>query len=94
MITGNQPGTITSGQDVLITHVFDAPREMVFRAWTDAEQLKKWFAPDGCTIQFKKADIRQGGSYHSCIYNPVHGDCWCKGSYLEVTFHLKLYLRW
>jgi len=74
-----------SGETVAISHVFDADRKRVFRAWTDPEQLAQWYAPDGCTIDFKSIDIGEGGSFHSCIHNPVHGDCWCKGHYLEIT---------
>src|SRR5262249_39726825 len=61
-------------QMVFITRVFDAPRELVFKAWTDAEHMKQWFAPNGCTIHIEKMDIRPGGSFHTCISNPSFGD--------------------
>jgi len=77
-------------KELFITHLFDAQREVVFRAWTDPEQLKNWYAPDGCTIEFKSIDPTQGGSFHSCIYDPIHGECWVKGSYLEVLPNQKL----
>jgi len=74
----------SSNKELLISHLFDAPREDVFRAWTDAEQLKHWYAPDGCTIEFKTIDVTPGGNFHSCIHDPVHGDCWIKGRYITV----------
>ncbi|HMG07102.1 MAG TPA: SRPBCC domain-containing protein [Mucilaginibacter sp.] len=77
-------------KELFISHLFDAQREVVFRAWTDPEQLKNWYAPDGCTIEFKSIDPTQGGSFHSCIYDPIHGECWVKGSYLEVLPNQKL----
>lgn len=77
-------------EEVQLSHVFDAPRETVFRAWTDPEQLLKWFSPQGTRITYKKIDIHTGGTYHSCIHDPVHGECWCKGTYIEVTFPEKL----
>jgi uncharacterized protein YndB with AHSA1/START domain len=78
--------TVTSpaDQDILITRVFDAPRELVFQAWTDPEHLKRWYAPRGCTIHFAEIDLRQGGGFHSCIRNPAFHDCWCKGVYQEI----------
>ncbi|ACU05319.1 Activator of Hsp90 ATPase 1 family protein [Pedobacter heparinus DSM 2366] len=79
-----------SKKELFITHLFDAPREVVFRAWTDPEQLKHWYAPDGCTIEFKTIDVRETGSFHSCIHDPVHGPCWIKGIYKEVIFPEKL----
>jgi uncharacterized protein YndB with AHSA1/START domain len=78
------------GKELLITHLFNAPRALVFEAWTDPEKLKHWYAPDGCTIEFKSLDATQGGSFHSCIHDPVHGDCWIKGLYKEVTAPEKL----
>lgn len=71
-------------KQVLITRVFDAPRALVFKAWTDPKQLARWYAPDGCTIHFLKIDVRKGGTFHSCISNPKFGDCWCIGVYREV----------
>lgn len=77
-------------KEVLITYVFDAPRELVFKAWTDPEQLKDWYAPSGCTIEFRSIDVRPGGTFHSCVHNPVFGDCWIKGIYQEVVFPERL----
>jgi uncharacterized protein YndB with AHSA1/START domain len=77
-------------KELLISHLFDAPRELVFKAWTNPEQLVQWYAPDGCSIEFKSIDVRENGSFHSCIHDPVHGDCWIKGVYKEVVFPEKL----
>ncbi|TDQ11204.1 SRPBCC family protein [Pedobacter metabolipauper] len=77
-------------KELQITHVFDAPVELVFNAWTDPEILVKWYAPDGCTIEFKSLEVTENGSFHSCIHDPVHGDCWITGVYREVTFPEKL----
>ncbi|WP_256003781.1 SRPBCC family protein [Pedobacter deserti] len=77
-------------KELFITHLFNAPVELVFRAWTDAEQLKQWYAPDGCTVEFKNLDVREGGHFLSCIHDPVYGECWVKGVYLEVVPNEKL----
>ncbi|KIO75648.1 ATPase [Pedobacter lusitanus] len=77
-------------EELLITHLFDAPRELVFGAWTNPDQLNHWYAPDGCTIEFKTIEVKEGGGFHSCIHDPIHGDCWIKGIYQEVTFPEKL----
>lgn len=79
-----------SKKELFITHLFDAPRELVFEAWTDPEQLKHWYAPDGCTIEFKYLNVKEGGTFHSCIHDPIHGDCWIKGVYDQVIFPEKL----
>ena len=70
---------------IRIERMFDAPRELVFEAWTRPEQLLQWYAPHGCTIHFEKIDVRPGGRFHSCIHNPKFGDCWCVGVYREIV---------
>ena len=76
--------------EVFIEEIFNTSIEKVFEAWTDPEKLMKWYAPDGCTIHFKKIEIEKGGKYHSCISNPQYGDCWCIGEYKEVIPHSKI----
>src|SRR6187549_1037474 len=73
-------------QQLFITHLFDAPREWVFLAWTDPEQLMQWYAPGDCTITFSTIDVRPNGHFHSCVHDPLHGDCWMRGVYREIRF--------
>lgn len=73
-----------SKKEVFIEETFNASLERVFKAWTDPKKLMKWYAPEGCTIHFKKIEIKTGGRFHSCISNPNYGDCWCVGEYKEV----------
>ncbi len=73
-----------------IERIIQAPRALVFEAWTNAEALPHWFAPKDCSIEFKTLEIREGGKYHSCLYNPAFGDCWCMGEYLEIKAPEKL----
>ena len=53
-------------REVRITHVFDAPREAVFAAWTDPEQVARWWAPDGFEVPTDSVEIepRVGGRFH------------------------------
>ena len=69
---------------VRIEQTSDAPREQIFDAWVQQDLLEEWFAPDGCTLQVARLDVREGGGYHWCIKNPSFGECWTIGSYLEV----------
>jgi uncharacterized protein YndB with AHSA1/START domain len=81
----NNPTEQTTDRQIVITRVFNAPRELVFKAWTDPEHLKRWYAPRGCTIHIATMDLRQGGVFHTCIRNPKFHDCWCKGVYREIV---------
>lgn len=80
----------TGVNQVHIEITINAPIDRVFRAWTDPKKLMKWYAPDGCTILFKKLEIKTGGRFHSCISNPEYGDCWCIGEYREIISNSKL----
>ena len=71
-----------------IERMFDAPRVLVFDAWTRPEYLMQWYAPRGCTIQLVKLDARPGGRFHWCIHNPSFGDCWCVGVYQEIYMEI------
>lgn len=76
--------------EVFIEEIFNASIERVFSAWTDPEKLMQWYAPDGCTFFIKKMDIEPGGQFHTCIFNPQHGDCWCIGEYKEILPNAKI----
>ena len=68
---------------VVISRVFDAPRELVFEAWTRPEYLLRWFAPQGCTFHIERIDVRPGGEFHSCVRDASF-ECWCIGEYREI----------
>jgi uncharacterized protein YndB with AHSA1/START domain len=48
-------------REIVLSRVFDAPRDLVFRAWTDKEHFAKWFGPRGFTTTISEADMRVGG---------------------------------
>jgi uncharacterized protein YndB with AHSA1/START domain len=58
-------------QTVLITRIFDAPREAVFEAWTDPDQVAKWFGPEGFETDSVEIDLRVGGRFELVM---AHGD--------------------
>ena len=60
---------------ITITRVFDAPRELVFKAWTDPEQVGKWFGPAGFDIprESVEIDLRVGGPFHLRMVRPGSG---------------------
>jgi uncharacterized protein YndB with AHSA1/START domain len=71
-------------KELLITHFFDAPIAVVFEAWTDPEKLKHWYAPNGCSIEYKSIEVKPGGRFHYYIDHPLHGRAWVIGTYLEI----------
>lgn len=68
---------------LVIERSFDAPRDLVFRLWTEPEHLKRWCCPKGFTIPVSEGEIRQGGWFKSCMRSPEGQDHWLAGKYLE-----------
>lgn len=85
MVQQSAPEATVAEPRVLITRVFAARRELVFKAWSDRQQLMRWFAPNGCSIEFRTLDFRSGGAFHSCIHTPDGQQCWCRGVYREIV---------
>jgi len=66
-----------------LTRTFAAPRKKVFRAWTDANELKKWWGPQGYSTPIAEVDLRVGGTYRFGMTKLPKGDLF----YLSGTFH-------
>ncbi len=71
--------------DFVITRVFDAPRERVWNAFTDADHLKHWWGPKGFTMQTIKLDLRPGGVFHYSMRSPDGRETWGKFVYREIV---------
>ncbi|MDQ1261779.1 MAG: hypothetical protein QG575_960 [Euryarchaeota archaeon] len=69
--------------DLIITRFLDAPRELVWKAWTEPERLIRWWGPIGFTSPVSRIDLRVGGEYLSCMRSPDGKDFWSKGFYRE-----------
>jgi len=93
MITAkNNPVEQTAGQDFIITRTFDAPREVVWKAWTERERLMEWFSPKGFTMSSAKMDFRPGGMFHYCLRSPDGKEMWGKFIYREIIAPEKIVL--
>lgn len=68
----------------VISRVVDAPRDRVWKSWTEAERLKQWWGPKGFKVHTCKVDLRPGGSFHYGMTMPGGGDMWGRFSYREV----------
>mgnify|MGYP001039785220 FL=1 len=77
-------------RELVLCRIIDAPREKVFRAWTDAELLPKWFAPLPWTTASARLDVRPGGTSTVVMRSPEGADFPSSGVYLEVVKNEKL----
>lgn len=80
-----------SAERVLVIHrTFDAPRQLVFQAWTQREHTLRWMAPRGFTIPECDAEVHPGGAWHCCMRSPDGIDHWASGVYREVVENERL----
>lgn len=63
-------GTEPAGRELVITRMFDAPRELVFEAFINPERLMSWWGPQGCTVISCEADPRAGGTWCISMRSP------------------------
>ena len=71
-------------RNFLITRTINAPRDLVFKAWTDLEDFKHWWGPKGCTIGICKMDVRPSGTLLYSIRMPDGGEMRGKFVYREI----------
>jgi len=81
--------TTMTEKELVITRVFDAQRELVWKAWTDPEHLMRWWGPNGFSAPYATMDLRVGGKYLNCMRGPgpdgVVRDYWTTGTYREIV---------
>ncbi len=68
--TGNDAITSTTDREIVIQRVFDAPRALVFEAFTDPRHIGEWWGPNGFTVTTRSIDVRPGGSWRFVMHGP------------------------
>jgi uncharacterized protein YndB with AHSA1/START domain len=81
----NAAGADTAEREIRATRVFDAPRELVFDAWTKPEYVAQWWGPNGFTITTFEMDVRTGGTWRFVMHGPDGRDYQNRFDYVEVV---------
>jgi uncharacterized protein YndB with AHSA1/START domain len=71
--------------DFVISRVFDAPRDLVWKAFTEPERMKEWWGPKGFSVIASKMDLRPGGTYHYGMKAPNGSAMWGKFIFREIV---------
>ncbi|HWW02105.1 MAG TPA: SRPBCC domain-containing protein [Candidatus Acidoferrum sp.] len=79
-----QPAKARPQQPFVISRVLEAPRSLVWHAWTEREHMQ-WWGPKGVTIHHAKLELRPGGTFHYCMRTPDGRDMWGKWVIREVA---------
>ncbi|MGH7131715.1 MAG: SRPBCC family protein [Phycisphaerales bacterium] len=77
--------SLPSDLEITMTRIFEAPRAIVFDAWTKPELLRRWWGPPGWTLVTCDADLHIGGSYRYVVRNPSGNEMDLRGTYRELS---------
>ena len=83
--TGTLKVTTSGEREVVMTRVFDAPRDLVFDAFSKPELLKRWFGPRGWSLVVCEVDLRIGGGFRFVLRGPDGRDMGMRGTYREIV---------
>ena len=76
--------------DFVITRVFNAPRKLIFSAFTEPKHLAHWWGPKGLSLQVIKLDLRPGGIFHYGMQSPEGHEMFGVFKYIEIVFPEKI----
>jgi uncharacterized protein YndB with AHSA1/START domain len=85
MGAGSSAAAATAERELVVTRIIDAPRDRVFRAWTEPAQVARWWGPQGFVTTHCDMDIRPGGAFRCCMRSPAGTDHWKRGVYREIA---------
>jgi uncharacterized protein YndB with AHSA1/START domain len=85
MVTMKGEGAATAEREIVISRVFDAPRELVWKAWTEPAQVVQWWGPRGFTNTMLEMDVRPGGAWRHVMHGPDGTDYPNKSVFAEVV---------
>ena len=77
--------TVPTREEILIKREFNAPRALVWKAWTEPEHFKKWWGPKTVVCNVAKMDVRVGGKYLWSMQGEGWGEIFTGGVFLEVV---------
>jgi uncharacterized protein YndB with AHSA1/START domain len=83
--TGTLQVATPTDREIVLTRVFDAPRRLVFDAFTKPELLKRWFGPHGWSLVVCEVDLRVGGTFRFVLRGPDGREMGMRGVYREIV---------
>src|SRR5580704_13739782 len=82
--------TVVQPAPLRVSRVFHAPRATVFKAWSSADHVKRWFSPETYSVSDATVEMRVGGAFDVCMRSPRGEEHWSRGTFIEVVPHTRL----
>lgn len=86
--------TDTGQRTLVLIRTLNAPRELVFEAWSRPKHLVRWWGPTDFTLPHCEQDFREGGKYRFCMRAPDGSDHWVRGEYTRISAPSRLVFTW
>ena len=84
------PEIVATEAKLILTRVFDAPRALVWQAWTLPQHMMRWGAPHGFSLTYCEGEVRAGAEWRSCMASAQGEEMWLGGVYREVVENERL----
>ena len=81
----NSAAATTADRELVVTRILDAPRQLVFQAWTEPDRVARWWGPQGFTTLSCNMDVRLGGTFRVCMRSPEGVEHRKQGVYREIV---------
>lgn len=85
MVNQNATTETQSNREIVITRIFNAPREVVFKVWTEPKHIEQWWGPQGFTTRVTEMDLRPGGQWRYVMIGPDGTEYPAKGVFREIV---------
>src|SRR5690349_8177887 len=72
-------------REIFAERIFDAPRKLVWKAWTEPERLAQWWGPRNWKTTIKEFDLRPGGAFFYVMNGPDGMEAWSRSVYQEIV---------
>jgi uncharacterized protein YndB with AHSA1/START domain len=86
----NKDAAVQQPPPLRLSRIFHARRATVFKAWSSADHVKRWFSPETFTVSDAKVQMHVGGAFEVCMRSPAGAEHWSRGKFVEVTPHSRL----
>ncbi len=87
---GETSASDTADREIVLERIFDAPRELVWEAWTNPKHIAQWWGPNGFTMSIEKMDLRVGGEWKHVMHGPDGTDYRNESVFREIVRHERI----
>jgi uncharacterized protein YndB with AHSA1/START domain len=84
-MSNENPTQTKKKRDLIVTRVFDAPVEQVWKAWSDPSFVMRWWGPEGFTSPLAQMEFREGGTSLVCMSSPEYGNHYSTWQYERIV---------